>query len=173
MICSVPCHWNGQLGRLSITVLSKLLWRNTQTNTTTSPCVRQARMYTHCARYISGLHQLHYAHKCTDRQTNKLHRSPLNKVHSLILECRGELGEWLQQPSLGKDHQQDTAVSLLQEVQNLWHVFLLAGHFRPFVWLHLHGNIMIYKKCHIRMLYQGCIDHFCRSWSKAVHYTQS
>lgn len=89
----------------------------------------------------------------TDRQTNKLRRLPLNKVHSLILECRGELGEWLQQPSLGKDHQQDTAVSLLQEVQNLWHVFLLAGHFRPFVWLHLHGNIMIYKKCHIRTLY--------------------
>ena len=56
--------------------------------------------------------------KTNKKQTNKT-RLPLNKVHCLILERGGELGEWLQQPSLSKDDQQDTTVSLLQKVQNL------------------------------------------------------
>ena len=162
-------------------VLSELLWIKKHTN-----AYNHIRLQTDkpkCTPTTQDVfqpipvpYQLHYAHNCTQtkqsKQTNKQKtkktRLPLNKVHCLILERGGELGEWLQQPSLRKDDQQDTTVSLLQKVQNLWHVFLLTGHFGPFVWFYLFSNI---KMTHIYTLSRV---HWplCRSRLKAAQYAQ-
>lgn len=166
MLCSVPCHWNGQLGRLSITVLSKLLWRNTQTHTTTSPCVRQVHPLCKIHFRTSSVALCTQMYRQTDKQTNYVDYL-LTKYTALFLSAGGNWVSGCSNPAWVRTTNRTRQSPFSRKFRicdmfSSWLVILdhLSG-FTCMVTLWYTKNVTFVHYT------QGCIDHFCRLWSKA------